>query len=98
MSQLAMSLPDTREPTTRERWFRRIRPRILARYRGQYITTDEVWVLMEAEPEVALPPSLNPNAMGTLLSGWSRATKAGGYRRSERPDAHGNILTVWYVA
>lgn len=62
---------------------------------GIEISTDNAWELM-AKYRVKLPEGASPNLMGSLFSGWERAT-AVGWKRSKRDGAHGNLIRTWVV-
>lgn len=101
MSQLDLLAPT---PTRREQksrrlaWYDRIRPEIRAAHRGEVITTDDVWRLIERRPDLRIPDGMSSNIMGALFSDWSLAERTGQFLRSTREGAHGNLLRIWRIA
>ena len=91
-------VPTKAETLTRKaRWLHALRAQALLHYRGQAITTDELWLLMAHAPDLRIPDGLSPNVLGGFFADWDRAQKTGEYRRSGREGAHRNLLTVWVI-
>lgn len=74
----------------------RVRSLVLGHYKGSECTADDAHRIM-TRYQVEVPTGCSPNVMGTLFSGWSRATNTGRTIRSKRPGAGGNIIAVWRI-
>lgn len=74
-------------------WLERIRVVALRIYRqhGRPISTDDLRFLMDAHPELE-PPRESRNIMGAV---FTRGFRRVGYRRSEYPGSHGNLIGTW---
>lgn len=62
---------------------------------GYVISTDEAWAAMERYG-IRIPEGCSPNVLGSLFSGWERATPVG-WTRSKRPGANANLLRTWEI-
>lgn len=82
--------------TRREQWFDRVRPVIREHFAGRSITTDDVWTMLDARPDLAIPEGLSHNVLGSLFQHWDCAEGLG-FTRSTRPLAKGNLLRVWAI-
>lgn len=80
-----------------DKFLTRLRERLAFEYAGTgtEISTDHAWATM-TRWGISLPEGASPNCLGSLFSGWSRATPKG-WTRSKRDGAHANLLRQWQI-
>lgn len=74
----------------------RVRRLVLGHYKGSECTADDAHRIM-TRYQVEIPAGCSPNVMGTLFSGWDRASDTGRMIRSKRDGAGGNLIKVWRI-
>lgn len=80
----------------------RVRHLVAGHFKGQDITTDQVWWVM-GRYGIEIPAGKSPKILGTFFRGWSRASMVldseGKQRKrpSKRQGANGNDLGVWLI-
>ncbi|GMV07394.1 MAG: hypothetical protein AMXMBFR53_36690 [Gemmatimonadota bacterium] len=88
----------------RRDWLRYMRTRLVQVFLGRvrdvgreraYVTTDDAWDLIDAEPTLCgLPAGASPNLLGALFRGWEWQA-IDREHVSTREGSHGNLLTRW---
>ena len=81
----------------KDEWLDRLRSAMYLRFRGQVVTTDDVWRLIDERPELGAPDGVSHNALGRLFSEWPAASPRG-FERSQRDGANRNLLRQWWIS